>query len=101
MLPAGAGCWMRRYYFRVCDGYSAASGDTLELGDNDSVWTEMTKVGADLVGDATRKLGQNDQWRLELIDEADKPLFRIRLVAETLGQAAKVQRSASQPTREA
>lgn len=91
---------MRRYYFRVCDGDTVASGEPLELGD-DFVWTEMTKVGADLVGDATRKLRQNDRWRLEVIDEADSPLFRISLVAESLGQGAVVQRSASQPTRDA
>jgi hypothetical protein len=32
-------------------------------------------------------LTQNGEWQMELLDEAKKPVFRIRLVAESLGQA--------------
>jgi hypothetical protein len=47
--------------------------------------TEMTKVCANLVGGISRSLKQNAEWQLELLDEARKPVFRIRLVSETLG----------------
>jgi hypothetical protein len=45
----------------------------------------MTKVCANLVGGISRSLKQNAEWQLELLDEARKPVFRIRLVSETLG----------------
>jgi len=47
-------------------------------------WGELTKSCADLVGTACRGLTQNSEWKMELLNEAEKPIFRIRLVAETL-----------------
>jgi hypothetical protein len=44
----------------------------------------MTKVCSDLVGGISRNLKQNTEWQMELLDESKKPIFRIRLVAETL-----------------
>jgi hypothetical protein len=45
----------------------------------------MTNVCGDLVGSISRHLKQNAEWRMELLGgSAKKPLFRIRLVAETL-----------------
>lgn len=44
----------------------------------------MTKVCANLVGGISRNLKQNAQWQMELLDESKKPVFRIRLMAETL-----------------
>jgi hypothetical protein len=43
-----------------------------------------TEVGGDLVGEGCRNLTPNSEWRRELLDGADAPPFRIRLVAETL-----------------
>jgi hypothetical protein len=45
----------------------------------------MTKVCGNLLGGISRSLKQNSEWHMELLDEAKKPVFRIRLVAETLG----------------
>jgi hypothetical protein len=53
-------------------------------GEHDAAWTEMTKVFSDLVGSISRNLKQNTERQMELLDEAKKPLFYIRLVAETL-----------------
>jgi hypothetical protein len=36
------------------------------------------------MGGVCRSLEQGSDWYLELSDEAKKPLFRIRLIAETL-----------------
>jgi hypothetical protein len=44
----------------------------------------MTKVCSDLVGGISRNLKQNTEWQMELLDESKKPIFRFRLVAETL-----------------
>ena len=47
-------------------------------------WTEMTRVCGNLLGSLSRGLKQNAEWRMELPDEAKKPVFRIRLVAESI-----------------
>jgi hypothetical protein len=41
-------------------------------------------VCGDMVGSISRKLRQNSEWRMELLDEAKRPLFRIRIIAESL-----------------
>ena len=45
----------------------------------------MTRVCANLLGGISRSLKQNAEWQMELLDEAKKPVFRIRLVGESLG----------------
>ena len=60
----------------------------LNSPDRDAAWAEMTKVCGDLVGSISRKLKQNAEWQMELLDEFKNPVFRIRLVAETLDQVA-------------
>ena len=32
----------------------------------------------------SRKLQENSEWKLEMLDEAKRVVFRIRIVAETL-----------------
>jgi hypothetical protein len=78
---------MSVYFFQISNGhYSGMSDNSIDLPDKDVAWTEMTKVCSDLVGDISRKMKQNTEWRMELLDESRKPLFRIRLVAETLDE---------------
>ena len=80
---------MPRFYFRICNGiYSGTSGEGFDLADRDAAWTEMTRVCGDLVGGIARKLKPQTEWRMELLDESRKPVFRISVVAETLEQSA-------------
>jgi hypothetical protein len=44
----------------------------------------MTGVCSNVVGDVSRKLAENAEWQMELLDKSRKPVVRIRLVAETL-----------------
>jgi hypothetical protein len=74
---------MPRYYFRIQHGEYSGISDG-EFADADAAWAEMTKVCGDLVGGIVRKMNQNAEWRIELLDEANRPVFRIALVAETL-----------------
>ena len=77
---------MSQYFFRISHGrYSGASDQGSEFESREAAWAEMTKVCGDLLGSISRKLKQNGEWHMELLDEAKKPLFRIRLLAETLG----------------
>jgi hypothetical protein len=77
---------MSLYFFRITSGrYSGASDQGSEFESREAAWAEMTKVCGNLVGSISRSLKQNAEWHMELLDEARKPVFRIRLVAETLG----------------
>jgi hypothetical protein len=64
---------------------SGRSGDSdpFEIAEHEA-WDELTKVCSDFVGLASRGLEPNSEWKMELLDQAQKPIFRIRLVAETL-----------------
>jgi hypothetical protein len=72
------------YYFRISKGPYSGASDRIELADHAAAWDEMSKVCGDLVGGISRNMKQNSEWRMELLDEGQKPVFRIRLVAETL-----------------
>ena len=77
---------MALYFFRISQGrYSGASDHGSEFDSREAAWSEMTKVCANLVGGISRSLQQNAEWRMELLDEAKQPVFRIRLVGEAVG----------------
>jgi hypothetical protein len=77
---------MALYFFRISHGrYSGASDQEAEFADHDAAWSEMTKVCADLLGGISRSLKQNAEWQMEMLDQAKKPVFRVRLLAESLG----------------
>jgi hypothetical protein len=77
---------MPRYFFRISHGqYAGASDQGAEFESHEAAWSEMTKVCGNLLGSLSRSLKQNAEWQMELLDEAKMPVFRIRLVAESLG----------------
>jgi hypothetical protein len=76
---------MPLYFFRIQNGpYSGVADHGTELADRDAAWKELTSVCGDMLGGISRKLKENAEWQMELLDESRKPIFRIRLVAETL-----------------
>jgi hypothetical protein len=76
---------MSLYFFRISHGrYSGASEHGAEFESREAAWTELTKVCGNLVGGISRSLKQNAEWHMEILDEARKPVFRIRLVSESL-----------------
>ncbi|MGA7810385.1 DUF6894 family protein [Bradyrhizobium sp.] len=77
---------MSLYFFRVSRGrYSGLSDQPYECENRQAAWAEMTAVCSNLVGGISRSLEQGAEWQMELLDEAKTPVFRIRLVAESLG----------------
>ena len=80
------GSTMSLYFFRISHGrYSGASDQASEFETREAAWAEMTKVCSNLIGSISRSLKQNAEWHMELLDESRKPVFRIRLVSESLG----------------
>ena len=76
---------MPQFFFRIRDGqYSGGSDHGTELADRDAAWKELTSVCGDMVSGISRKLTENAEWQMELLDASKRPVFRIRLVAESL-----------------
>jgi hypothetical protein len=76
---------MPQYYFRISNGrFTGASDQGTECADDAAAWKEMTSLCADMAGGILRKLTENSEWQLELLDETKEPVFRIRIVAESL-----------------
>ena len=74
---------MPLYFFRIRNGrYSGAGDYGVELADHEAAWEEMKRVCANLLGSISRRLAQNSEWQMELLDESGKTIFRIRLVGE-------------------
>jgi len=71
---------MPLFFFRIPNAGDCAA----EFADRDAAWKELTGVCGDMVGGISRKLKENGEWQMELLDASKKPVFRIRLVAETL-----------------
>ena len=77
---------MTLYYLRIQNGSDGEVADLgIDIANHDAAWTEVANVCGDLVGDAARNLKPNAQWQIELLDVSKKPLFRIRVVAESFG----------------
>jgi hypothetical protein len=75
---------MPLYTFRAFDGEQSTTSEATCFSDPDAAWADMVNVCADLVSGITRKLVKNSEWHLELLDEAQRPLFRISLTANAL-----------------
>jgi hypothetical protein len=76
---------MPLYFFRIKNGrYSGCSDHGTECADHTAAWKELTSVCADMAAGISRKLAENSEWQMELLDEAKRPVFRIRIVAESL-----------------
>lgn len=76
---------MPLYFFRIRNGqFSGAADQGTECADRSAAWKELTGVCGDMAGGISRKLAQNSEWQMELLDESRKPVFRIRIVGESL-----------------
>ena len=59
----------------LCDSYAARKA---ALG-----------ICADLAKDIVNRLTDDSEWRLDVLDESGKPVFRLRLLAESLDKTAQ------------
>ena len=76
---------MPLYFFRIKNGrYSGCSDQGTECADRNAAWKELTSVCADMASGISRKLAENSEWQMEMLDEAKRPIFRIRIIAESL-----------------
>ena len=75
---------MPLYFFRISNGpYSGCAEQATEFADRHAAWKAMTSNCAAMSAGIARKLQENSEWHMELLDEAKTPVFRIWIVAET------------------
>jgi hypothetical protein len=75
---------MPLFSFRTHDGERFSASDACELSSRDDAWNELTKICGDLIAGSCHGLEQNSEWSIEALDATNAPVFRIRMVAETL-----------------
>jgi hypothetical protein len=74
------------FYFSIRNDEHGVCNDGAEFPDRDTAWKEMTGACSDMFADVSRKLVENAEWQMELLDESGQPVSRIRVVAESLDQ---------------
>jgi hypothetical protein len=73
------------FYLRIPDGrFGSLTNHAVDLADREAAWDELTLVCKDLVGSVVREISRNTEWQMELLDESKTPIYRIRVVSETL-----------------
>jgi hypothetical protein len=76
---------MPRFKFRVQQGELPESPSVEDvLSDNYAARKAALNMCADLAKDIVAGLTDDSEWRLDVLDESGKPVFRLRLLAEAL-----------------
>ena len=61
---------MAIFFFSVQHGEDACvNNDGTEFTDHNAAWKEMTGVCGDMIADISRKLPENAEWQMELLDQ--------------------------------
>jgi hypothetical protein len=75
---------MPLYFFSVSDGEcTTLASDGIELPDICSVWIEATRSTGETLRDLNHAIRAGTELRMDVADEAHRPLFSLRVIAET------------------
>jgi hypothetical protein len=75
---------MPRYFFSVSNGgRTTLHSDGIELPDMPSVWIEATKSTGEILRDLNPAIHAGTELRLDVADEARKPIYSLRVIAES------------------
>jgi hypothetical protein len=74
---------MPKYFFVVRHGdQTSHHSDGIEFPDIGAVQLEATKSAGEILRDLDYPIEAGSEWRMEVEDEARKPLFSLRVIAE-------------------
>lgn len=74
---------MPRYFFVFRQGDQTSDhSDGIEFPDIGAVQLEAVKSIGEILRDLNDPLEAGSEWRMEVVDEARKPLFSLRVIAE-------------------
>jgi hypothetical protein len=82
---------MPRFIFQVQQGkFSEIPAIEDILCDSYAARKAALGICADLAKDIVNRLTDDSEWRLDVLDESGKPVFRLRLLAESLDKTAQL-----------
>jgi hypothetical protein len=73
---------MPRYFFVVRHGDQTDHSDGIEFPDIGAVQLEAIKSTSEILRDLNYPIEVGSEWRMEVADEARKPLFSLRVITE-------------------
>ena len=74
---------MPKYFFVVRHGDRTSDrSDGLEFADIGAVQLEAIKSTGEILRDSDQPIEAGSEWRMEVADEARKPLFSLRVITE-------------------
>jgi Domain of unknown function (DUF6894) len=82
---------MPRFTFQVQQGkFSETPAIEDLLCDSCAARKAALGICGDMAKDIANSLADDSEWRLDVLDESGKPVFRLRLLAESLHSAAQL-----------
>ena len=78
---------MPRYFFDICDDIVSTDEDGLDLADEDAARAEALRGARDLICEQVRNGRINLGHRIEVLDEARRPVLTL-----TFGAAVEIER---------
>ena len=76
---------MPRYHFNVHDGKDLPDHAGVELRDRDAAWSEAVQTCGEMLKELAGRFGRNMEWRMDVTDAADQPLFTLRFAGTEHG----------------
>jgi hypothetical protein len=73
---------MPRYFFHVHDGCSTRDNDGTELPDIFAAQEEAIRLSGELLSEIGGKFWNGAEWSLEVTDQTERVLFRLRFSAD-------------------
>ncbi|WP_375304966.1 hypothetical protein WI560_22820 [Bradyrhizobium sp. A11] len=73
---------MPKYFFNVHNVQPSTDQAGEELPDDEAAWREATRFAGELFKDIDGKFRPGEDWRLEVMTEARKPLYQIYISAK-------------------
>ncbi|MDI3564609.1 DUF6894 family protein [Bradyrhizobium sp. Arg816] len=73
---------MPRYFFHVTHERHEIDQEGQELPDKHAAWKEATGTAGQILQDLDGKLAPGRQWRMDVTDEFQNPLYVLHIQAE-------------------
>jgi hypothetical protein len=73
---------MPRYHFHVYHDTNRTDFDGVELPDKNAAWEEATVAAGEMVKGLDGSLKPGHDWRMEVTDEFENPLWEIHVKAK-------------------
>jgi hypothetical protein len=71
------------YSFRITQGGQPRTSTASDCPDDDAAKKEALGMFADMAREISDQLQSNPDWQIEVVDDAGKSIFRIKLTAES------------------